>query len=88
MTILLNKRRAYSMLHDEKTVLYNYVTNILLDRIISKRVIPRQQPITVIASRNEIFKVYLTSRIKLSRKQRLTRGNILMCKSDIIRIKK
>jgi hypothetical protein len=29
MTILLNKRKVYTNLQDEKPVLYNYVTNIL-----------------------------------------------------------
>lgn len=33
MTILLNKRKVYTRLQDEKAVLYNYVTSILLDRI-------------------------------------------------------
>jgi hypothetical protein len=36
MVIRLNKKKAYAPLHDEKTLLYNYVTNILLDRIIIK----------------------------------------------------
>lgn len=31
-TIYLNKKKVYSKLQDEKSVLYNYVTNILLDR--------------------------------------------------------
>ena len=36
MTIYLNKEKVYTKLNDEKQVLYNYVTNILLDRIYSK----------------------------------------------------
>lgn len=40
MTILLNKRKVYTRLQDEKVVLYNYVTNILLDRIFTKRLLP------------------------------------------------
>lgn len=39
MTILLNKKRVYTKLQDEKPVLYNYVTNILLDRIFTKKLI-------------------------------------------------
>ncbi len=33
MVIHLNKRKVYTKLQDEKAVLYNYVTNILLDRL-------------------------------------------------------
>ena len=39
MTIYLNKKRVYTKLHEEKAVLYNYVSHILLDRIYSKRII-------------------------------------------------
>ena len=35
----INKKKVYTKLQDEKQVLYNYVTNILLDRIISKKLI-------------------------------------------------
>ena len=38
MTIYLNKKKVYTKLQDEKHVLYNYVTNILLDRIFSKKI--------------------------------------------------
>jgi hypothetical protein len=31
MSIFLNKHKVFTKLQDEKTVLYNYVTNILLD---------------------------------------------------------
>ncbi|MBF0122890.1 MAG: DUF3800 domain-containing protein [Candidatus Omnitrophica bacterium] len=37
MAICLNKRKVYTRLQDEKHVLYNYVTNILLDRIFSRK---------------------------------------------------
>lgn len=67
MTIYLNKSKVHSKLKDEKPVLYNYVTNILLDRIITKKILPLNQKITLIASRketnkflNENFKNYLT----------------------------
>ena len=36
ISIRLNKRKVYTRLQDEKHVLYNYVTNILIDRIITK----------------------------------------------------
>lgn len=71
MTIYLNKRKVYTKLQDEKQVLYNYVTNILLDRIYSKKIIPVKTRIELIASRretnkflNENFKNYINSQVK------------------------
>ncbi len=70
MTILLNKRKVYTKLQDEKPVLYNYVTNILLDRICSKKLLQMDDPIEIIASRketnkflNQNFKTYLRSQM-------------------------
>jgi len=66
VTIVLNKRKVYTKLHEEKAVLYNYVTNILLDRIFSKKLIPATGTIELIAEKretnrflNENFKGYL-----------------------------
>ena len=57
MTIYLNKNKVYTRLQDEKQVLYNYVTNILLDRVYTKRIIPiRMKNIELIASRRETNK--------------------------------
>jgi hypothetical protein len=72
MTIFLDKSRVYTKLQDEKDILYNYVTNILLDRIIAKRLLgPVANDIHLIASRketskflNENFKEYLRSQTK------------------------
>ncbi len=65
MSIHLNKEKVYTRLQDEKHVLYNYVTNILLDRLINKKLL-KDNKITIIASRretnkflNENFKNYL-----------------------------
>ncbi len=72
MTILLNKKKVYTKLQDEKLVLYNYVTNILLDRIFTKKLLHSDDPssIEIIASRketnkflNQNFKFYLQSNI-------------------------
>jgi len=70
MTIFLNKQKVFTKLQDEKQVLYNYVTNILLDRVYTKKVIPRAN-IGLIASRretnkflNDNFKTYLNKQIK------------------------
>ena len=70
MTILLNKRKVYTNLQDEKPVLYNYVTNILLDRIFSKKLLQGNEPIEIIASRKDTsrflnmnFKSYLQTQL-------------------------
>ena len=71
MSIYLNKRKVYTRLQDEKHVLYNYVTNILLDRIFSKRFMPATKKITLIASKretnkflNDNFSSYLNRKVK------------------------
>ncbi len=68
--IYLNKQKVYTKLQDEKQVLYNYITNILLDRVCTKKIIPIDQPIYLVASRretnkflNENFKNYLTHQV-------------------------
>jgi len=78
LAIILNKKKVYTKLQDEKTVLYNYVTNILLDRLFQKKPIPSDQPIILLASRretnkflNENFKNYLKEKITNNRKLEL-----------------
>lgn len=56
IAVYLNKRKVYTRLQDEKHVLYNYVTNILIDRVYTKKLIPIDQPIKLIASRRETNK--------------------------------
>ena len=75
ISIYLNKKRVYTKLQDEKHVLYNYVVNILLDRIYTKKIIPTDRPIEFIASKretskflNENFCNYLHSQIQNNHK--------------------
>jgi len=70
-TIYLNKRKVYTQLQNEKQVFYNYVTNILLDRIYSKRIIPVKNEIKLVASKRETnkflnknFENYLSKQVK------------------------
>ncbi len=56
LSIYLNKQKVYTKLQDQKHVLYNYVANILLDRIISKKLISFEDNITLVASRRETNK--------------------------------
>lgn len=79
MAILLNKSKVYTRLQNEKDVLYNYVTNILLDRIFTKQLVNFNEPIILIASRketnkflNENFKNYLRQSIKNNHKINLS----------------
>src|SRR3972149_1815336 len=71
MRLYLNKKKVFTNLQDEKQVLYNYVTNILLDRIYVKKIISSDKSIELIASRretnkflNENFKDYLRRQVK------------------------
>lgn len=57
MTIYLNKSKVYTHLQNEKHILYNYVVNILLDRITTKKIIPTKGTIEFIASRRETSKL-------------------------------
>ncbi len=75
ITIYLNKKKVYTKLQDEKHVLYNYVTNILIDRVCTKKLIPTDEKITIIASRretnkflNENFSSYLKDQAKTNHK--------------------
>ncbi len=70
MTIYLNKKRVYTKLQNEKQVLYNYVANILLDRIYTKKLLPLSKNLLLIASKretnkflNQNFKNYLNNQI-------------------------
>ncbi|HBU69500.1 MAG TPA: hypothetical protein DEE98_03850 [Elusimicrobia bacterium] len=69
ISIYLDKKKVYTRFHNEKHVFYNYVVNILLDRIYTKKLIPLDN-ITLIASKretnkflNENFKEYLNKQI-------------------------
>ena len=75
MAIYLNKAKVYTKLQNEKDVLYNYVTNILLDRICTRKLINIDKKITLIASRketnkflNQNFKSYLSNTVKNNHK--------------------
>lgn len=76
--ICLNKKKVYTKLQDEKTILYNYVTNILLNRLIEKKIISVKEPIYLIASKretnkflNQNFKSYLENNIVKNHKLKL-----------------
>lgn len=78
MTIYLNKSKVYTHLQDEKHVLYNYVANILLDRIMTKH-LNKNREITLIAAKRETnkflnigFKDYLENQLRNKHKALIT----------------
>lgn len=79
LSIYLNKKRVYTKLREEKSILYNYVANILLDRVCRKKLLPTNEPIILIASRretnkflNENFKQYLHDQTTLKHSLRIS----------------
>lgn len=71
IVIYLNKEKVYTKLQNEKHLLYNYVTNILLDRVYTKKLIPLDKKIIITASKRETnkflnlnFASYLKNQIK------------------------
>ncbi|MDD5055413.1 MAG: DUF3800 domain-containing protein [Candidatus Peribacteraceae bacterium] len=53
LAIILNKERVYTKLQNEKPVLYNYVTNILLDRILRHNLVPIHGRVCLVAAKRE-----------------------------------
>jgi len=75
LVVYLNKKKVYTKLQDQKQVLYNYITNILLDRVYTKKLIPLNEKICLIASRretnkflNQNFSLYLKNQLKNNHK--------------------
>lgn len=56
MVIELNKQKVYTKLQDEKAVLYNYVANILLDRLMSRGFLGTEKVVHLVAARRETNK--------------------------------
>ncbi len=79
LSIILNKKKVYTNLQDEKVVLYNFVTNILLDRLFTRRPIPISDQVVLIASQRETnqyfnknFKEYLLKQVQGRHKSAIT----------------
>ncbi len=78
LAIILNKKKVYTKLKDEKAVLYNYVTNILLDRLFTKKLLPLDREVFMIAAQretnrflNQNFKEYLMNQAADNHKVRI-----------------
>lgn len=75
LNIYLNKLKVFTGLQEKNHLLYNYVTNILLDRLYTKKLVPLTEKIILVASRretnkflNENFKSYLKNQMINQRK--------------------
>ena len=71
MAICLNKKNVHAKLRNEKQALYNYVANILLDRIYTHHAVSSAAEIELVASRretnrflNDNFRQYLSLKVK------------------------
>jgi len=82
VTIALNKRKVYTRLQEEKDVLYNYVANILLDRILTKKLINSEGRIELIASKRETNK-FLNANFKDYLKRQTTDSHGINLKVEI-----
>ena len=67
IVIRLDKTRVYTPMKNERHLLYNYIVNILLDRLVNLHIVPADQPLHVVASQretsgflNQNFKSYIT----------------------------
>lgn len=79
MNIWLNKSKVYTKIQNEKHVLYNYLVNILLDRIMTREYLDIEKPIILVASKRETnrflnvnFKDYLEKQLKRNHSARLS----------------
>jgi len=74
LVIRLNKRKVYTPLQEEKNSLYNYVVNILLDRIFTRKLVPLESMRFVASKRdtnkflNNNFKEYICNGLKIKHK--------------------
>ena len=78
MVIYLNKDKVYSKLREEKHILYNYVVNILLDRIMTKKFVDKNKKIFLVASKretnkflNDNFRSYLQKQLEDNHKLKI-----------------
>mgnify|MGYP001619047912 CR=1 FL=1 len=82
MAIYLNKSKVYTRLQDEKHVLYNYVANILLDRIASRKFLHGNTNIILVASKRETNK-FLNANFKNYIQTQMNNKHKLLMKIEI-----
>jgi undecaprenyl pyrophosphate synthase len=56
ITTILNKRKVYVDLQNQKNYLYNYTANVILDRLINSKLIANNHEISLVADRKDTKK--------------------------------
>jgi len=56
ITTILNKKKVYVDLQNQKTYLYNYTANIILDRLINSKLIEKDNEISLVVDRKDTKK--------------------------------
>ncbi len=71
MSLIVNKEKVYTRFQNQKHLLYTWVVNVLIDSLITKNSIPKDEKINFIASRretnkalNDNFLAYLSNKHK------------------------
>ena len=71
MGLIVNKEKVYTRFQNQKHLLYTWVVNVLVDSLITKNSIPKDEKINFIASRretnkslNDNFLAYLSNKHK------------------------
>lgn len=82
MAIYLKKAKVYTHLRDEKHILYNYVANILLDRIATRKLLNTTTNIILVAAKRETNK-FLNANFKNYLQKQLDSKHKLIMKIEI-----
>ena len=80
LCIVLNKERVYIYLQNQKNYLYNWTTNILLDRLYTKNIIQIKEDIEIYIDQKE------TNKFLRDNFEKYLRENLLKWKNDRINI--
>jgi hypothetical protein len=75
MCIVLNKKKVYVDLQNQKNYLYNYTANILLDRLHNKKLIKTDEPISLFIDQKDTSKFIRENFEKYLKDNLVKRGN-------------
>jgi hypothetical protein len=56
VTTVLNKKKVYIDLQNQKNYLYTYTANVILDRLMNSDLIPKNSPISLVVDRKDTKK--------------------------------
>lgn len=73
--IILNKKKVYVDLQNQKNYLYNYTANILLDRLHNKNIIKTDEPISLYIDQKDTSKFIRENFEKYLKDNLIKRGN-------------